>query len=84
MIDIEVLGLIAATLTTTAFVPQVYKAWKDKSTRDISLVMYLVLCIGLVLWMIYGVLIQSLPVILANAITFLLVGAMVVLKIRHK
>lgn len=84
MIDIEVLGLIAATLTTTAFVPQVYKAWKDKSTRDISLVMYLVLCIGLVLWMIYGVLIQSLPVILANAITFLLVGAMVLLKIRHK
>ena len=84
MIDIEVLGLIAATLTTTAFVPQVYIAWKDKSTRDISLVMYLVLCIGLVLWMIYGVLIQSLPVILANAITFLLVGAMVLLKIRHK
>lgn len=84
MIDIEVLGLIAATLTTTAFVPQVYKAWKDKSTRDISLVMYLVLCIGLVLWMIYGVLIESLPVILANAITFLLVGAMVILKIRHK
>lgn len=84
MIDIEFLGLIAATLTTSAFVPQVYKAWKHRSTRDISLSMYLVLSVGLILWMIYGVFIESLPVILANSITLFLVGTMVFLKIRHK
>jgi len=82
--SIELLGLIAAGLTTAAFVPQVYKTWKHKSTKDISLVMYLVLSVGLILWMIYGILIKSLPVILANTITLLLVLSMVVLKIRHK
>lgn len=84
MNNIEILGLIAATLTTVAFVPQVYKAWKHRSTQDISLAMYIVLSAGLILWLVYGISIESLPVVLANAITLLLVLSMVLLKLKHK
>ena len=68
----EILGLIAATLTTISFMPQVYKTWKTKSTEGLSLTMYLILFIGVVLWLIYGIHLKSLPVILANGITSLL------------
>ena len=61
MEKIEILGLIAASLTTAAFIPQVYKAWKYKSTKDISIVMYLILLIGLFLWIIYGIYHRSIP-----------------------
>ncbi len=81
---IEILGLVAATCTTVAFIPQVYKVWKEKSAKDISLLMYLVLTLGLTLWLIYGIKIYSIPVILANGITLLLVLFMVYLKLKHK
>ncbi|MEL6916429.1 MAG: SemiSWEET transporter [Bacteroidota bacterium] len=81
---IEILGLVAASCTTAAFVPQVYKAWKYKSTKDISMTMYLVLFLGLMLWLVYGISIHSLPVILANAITGLLAFLVILLKIRYK
>ena len=81
---IEILGLIAATLTTAAFVPQVYKTWQQKSTRDISLTMYLVMSVGVVLWCIYGILIESFPVTLANALTALLLFIMLILKLRYR
>ncbi|MFK5972606.1 MAG: SemiSWEET transporter [Flavobacteriaceae bacterium] len=84
MQNIEILGLVAATFTTAAFIPQVYKVWKEKSAKDISLTMYLILTIGLSLWLIYGVKIQSLPVSLANGITLLLVLFMIFLKLRHR
>lgn len=81
---IEILGLLAATITTAGFVPQVYKIWKEKSTHDISLNMYLLLTLGLILWLAYGIAIESLPVILANGITLLLVLSIVVLKLKYK
>ncbi|HEA20991.1 hypothetical protein LCGC14_0869780 [marine sediment metagenome] len=81
---IEILGLVAATLTTAAFVPQVYKTWRQKSTKDISLTMYLVMFIGVVLWCGYGILIESFPVTLANAFTALLLFVMLVLKLKYK
>jgi len=84
MPTIEIIGLIAATCTTLAFVPQVFKAWKYKSTQDISLTMYLVLLLGLILWLIYGLHHNSLAIILANSITGLLVLLMLALKLRHK
>jgi MtN3 and saliva related transmembrane protein len=84
MDSIEILGLVAATCTTVAFIPQVYKVWKEKSAKDISLLMYLVLTLGLTLWLIYGIKIYSIPVILANGITLLLVLFMVYLKLKHK
>lgn len=81
---IEIIGLIAATLTTSAFVPQVYKAFKNKSTADISLTMYLVLLTGLILWLIYGIFIESLAIILANAVTGVLALLMLLLKFKYK
>ncbi|CAM4297149.1 SemiSWEET family sugar transporter [Zobellia roscoffensis] len=81
---IEVLGLAAAILTTAGYVPQVYKTWRDKSTKDISLTTYLVLFIGVVLWLSYGILISSLPVTLANGITAFLLLFMLILKFKYK
>ena len=84
MQTIEVIGLVAATLTTGAFVPQVYKVFKNKSTADISLTMYTVLFIGLILWLVYGIVKDSLAITLANAITGILVGCVIILKIKYK
>lgn len=78
------LGLIAATLTTLSFVPQVVKTWKMKETRDISLSMFVMLAIGIVLWMVYGFIIQDLPVILANCMSFILTTIIIYFKIKYK
>ncbi|MCL4512138.1 MAG: SemiSWEET transporter [Bacteroidetes bacterium] len=80
----EAVGFIAAVLTTTAFVPQFIKVWKTRSTQSISLRMYLMLCTGVLLWLVYGFEIRSLPVILANGVTLVLTLAILVLKIRYK
>ena len=80
----ETVGFIAAVLTTTAFVPQFIKVWKTRSTQSISLRMYLMLCTGVLLWLVYGFEIRSLPVILANGVTLVLTLAILVLKIRYK
>ncbi|WP_435623676.1 SemiSWEET family sugar transporter [Flagellimonas sp.] len=84
MESIEIVGLVAATLTTSSFVPQVYKAYKNKSTKDVSLTMYTVFLAGTILWLVYGVCIQSPSVILANAITSFLAILMLILKIKFK
>lgn len=84
MDSIEIIGLVAAVCTTTAFVPQVYKVFKTKSTADISLTMYSVLFVGLVLWFFYGVEKDSLAIMLANAITGILVGCVIIFKLKYK
>lgn len=84
MDGIEILGLVAATFTTGSFVPQVYKTWKDKSTKDISLTMYSVLLLGVLMWLVYGYSLGSLPIIVANLTTAILLLIMVILKIKHK
>jgi MtN3 and saliva related transmembrane protein len=81
---IELIGYAAAVCTTVAFLPQLLKAWQTRSTADISLVMFLVLVTGIVLWLTYGVLIRDFPLIAANAVTLLLAGAILALKLRHK
>ena len=77
------IGFLAAILTTIAFIPQVVKIYKTKSVKDISLPMWLIFCVGVFLWLIYGVLIMSLPVILANIVTLLLSLSILFLKIRY-
>jgi len=76
------IGFIAATLTTIAFVPQVIMVWRTRSAKDVSLGMYAMFTTGVAAWLIYGILIGSLPVILANAITLLLATAVIVMKLR--
>ncbi len=84
MQKIEFIGLLAAVLTTSAFVPQVYKAWKLKSTKDISLTMYLVFLTGLLLWLYYGIEIGSISIIIANFVTAALACVIIVLKLKYK
>jgi len=66
---IEILGFLAAVLTTAAFLPQVYKTWRTKDVSGLSLTMFLMFFTGITLWLIYGFLIKSPPLILANGIT---------------
>ena len=66
---ISIVGIIAGTMTTIAFIPQVYKVYKTKATRDISLGMFLIFSIGVGFWLCYGVLKNDYPIILANSIT---------------
>ena len=80
----EILGLLAATLTTASFLPQVYKTWKTKSTEGLSLVMYSVFFVGIVLWLIYGIHLKSIPMILANSITAVSSLFLVIMKLKYK
>lgn len=75
-------GYAAAILTTISFVPQVLKVWRTRSARDVSLGMYSLFTLGIFTWLIYGVLIESWPVILANFITLILAGTVLVMKLR--
>lgn len=81
---IDVIGLVAGLLTTTAFIPQVWKIYRTKSGKDISARMISLFTAGLVLWLIYGILLRSLPVILSNAVTLALSLAIIALKIRYR
>ena len=75
---------IAAVLTTFAFLPQVIKVIKSKDTESIALGMYLMQVLGIALWLAHGLVIQDLPLILANSVSFILSGIILVYKIRYK
>jgi len=80
---VTILGLLAATLTTIAFVPQVVKTWRTRSTHDISLGMFSLLAAGVFAWLLYGLLIGDLPLVLANGVTFVLASTILYFKIRN-
>ena len=80
----EVIGLIAAFITTASFLPQVYKTYKTKDTSGLSLTMYVTFFIGIVLWLIYGIYLESLPMILANSITAVSSFFLVIMKLKYK
>ena len=79
----EWLGYVAATLTTLAFVPQAIKIIRTRDTRGISLGMYLAFTVGVALWFGYGIVLHSWPMIVSNAITFVLASIILALKLRH-
>ena len=80
---IEIIGLLAAFLTTTAFFPQVIKTVKTKSTGDLSLPMYSMMFAGTVSWLVYGILKNDLPITLANAVSSLASFVIFYYKIRE-
>ena len=79
---VSIVGYIAGSLTTIAYLAQVLRTLKHKRTKDISLGMYLLLCSGIGLWLVYGILIHSWPVIIANAVTLALSGSVLAMKIK--
>jgi MtN3 and saliva related transmembrane protein len=80
MPETEWLGLVAGSLTTIAFVPQVYQTWKSRSAKDISLGMFLLFSTGVSLWLVYGIRIGAIPIIIANALTLILSLAILAMK----
>lgn len=76
------IGSAAAIFTTTAFIPQAWKIWHTRHTADISLSMYALFTLGVALWLIYGILLAAWPIIIANTITLLLAGTVLVMKLK--
>lgn len=81
---ITVLGLIAGTLTTVAFLPQMLKTYQSKSAKDVSLVMLVIFCTGVSLWLVYGFFRRDLAILLANAVTLIFNLGIVYLKFKYK
>jgi len=79
-----ILGLLAAALTTFAYLPQSIKAIKTKHTKDLSFPTLLMLEFGLITWLIYGLLISSLPIIVANTVSIVFMSIILFLKIKYK
>lgn len=84
MIDTQVIGLAAGSLTTVAFLPQVIKTWKSGSAKDLSLGMFSFFCLGVLLWLIYGIMTKDVPVIAANLATLVLSSTILYFKLRFK
>ncbi len=81
MKHIEIFGLAATCMTTASFVPQVWSTWKTRDVSGISLPTFLMLTVGLFMWLAYGFMINDLPLIVANAMMVVLTGAIVVMKL---
>lgn len=82
MYIIDWMGSIAAALTTTSFIPRVWQVWRTRHTKDISLGMYATFTSGIAMWLVYGILLNSWPIIIANSITVCLAGAVLVMKLK--
>lgn len=80
---ISIIGLLAGTCTTLSLLPQVIRTVRIRETKDISLSMYVILVTGMSLWIVYGIFIEALPVILANAVSLVLASVVLALKIRY-
>lgn len=84
MIDgTSLLGFVAGALTTVSFWPQLWKTWRTKSAGDVSLGMLLTFSVGVLLWLLYGVLLGAWPIIVTNMITVLLTVTILILKLRY-
>ena len=80
---VEIIGFAAGICSTIAFLPQAIKAWKTKHTKDISLGLFALITTGTFLWLVYGILIDSWPIILANFFTFILASTILIFKLRY-
>jgi MtN3 and saliva related transmembrane protein len=84
MASIEILGLVAGTITSITFVPQVIKIWQTKSAKDLSIMMLLLLMLGVVLWLIYGLVVMSASIIYTNSMVLLMSLVMMYFKYKFK
>jgi MtN3 and saliva related transmembrane protein len=81
--NLELLGYVGAALTTASFIPQAVMTIRTRDTRSISRGMYIIFTIGVAFWLAYGIALDSMPMILANTVTFGLAGTILVLKLRY-
>jgi len=80
----QIIGLAAGALTTVSFLPQVIRTVKTRSSRDLSIGMVCFFLVGIILWLIYGIMACALPIILTNAVTFVLASVLLVFIIRYR
>lgn len=81
---LDLLGLVATCFTTSSFVPQVWRTWKTRDVSGISLPTYVIITVGLALWLVYGWLRGDMPLMVANAVMVVLTGAITVMKLRFE
>ncbi len=81
---IILLGYFAAFCTTVAFLPQALKVWRSKSSKDISLSMFIIFTIGVASWLIYGLKINDKPIIIANSLTLVFSLFILIHKLKDK
>ncbi|WP_317204740.1 SemiSWEET transporter [Janthinobacterium sp.] len=81
---VDYLGYAAAVCTTCSFIPQVHLVWRARSAEGVSLGMYLIMTVGVALWLCYGLLIGAWPVVIANALTLLLAASVLLMKWRFE
>lgn len=81
---VEVVGLVGATFTTLAFVPQVVKIWKNRSSNGVSLSMYVCMLVGIIIWLAYGILINSIAVITSNILSGILQVVIIFLTLKNR
>lgn len=79
----EFIGTIAATLTTAAYIPQTIKVLREKHTKSISLGMYVMITLGIAMWLVYGLMIDSPSLIIANGLTLVMSSVILLMKLRH-
>jgi MtN3 and saliva related transmembrane protein len=80
----EILGYSAGAVTTLTFLPQVIKTWKERSAKDISLLMFIIAVTNEIMWVWYGVLLNNWVIILTNSIILVMSSTMIFLKLRYK
>ncbi|MCL2485156.1 MAG: SemiSWEET transporter [Endomicrobia bacterium] len=83
MFSLKLIGYFAGFFSTIAFIPQVYKTWKSKSAKDVSMHMFVIFSLGVFLWLIYGITVNDLPIILTNCVILVLALTQVILKIKY-
>ncbi len=79
----DILGYAAGAITSLTFLPQVIKTWKDKSAKDVSLLMFIIAAVNEVMWIVYGALLNNWVIILTNSIVLAMSLTMIFLKLRY-
>lgn len=80
----DLIGTLAAILTTASFLPQAWHTFSTKDVSGVSLGMYSVMTFGVAMWLMYGLLLQAWPIVIANGITLALASAILVMKLRYR
>lgn len=78
-----IVGIMAGTLSTVSFIPQVVKICRTKNAKDLSITAFSVFAVSIVLWLTYGIMIGELPIIIANSVSLGLIVSIVILKIKY-
>ena len=84
MNGVDILGYSAGAITSLTFLPQVIKTWKERSAKDISLMMFLIAALNEIMWVVYGILLNNWIIILTNAVILVMSLTMIYFKLKYK